>query len=420
MSKAKEVKPTKIPQEIKGFIQELKEMQVCHWEDKRGDFIYLPPDNRLEDPVTLSSNILRNLFNKSCRGLDWAAWEGYIVAALPHVVGYTYTPLAGGYVTHSKAANTKLLNKYLQPQQSIQAVTNIKPFTDYLERMFPVDKERHVITQWLAHLFQRPEQRPSWHLLITSDHGTGKGYLYKEVLFPLLDGMTSKCETSYAPLFDKHSHHLNCTQLCILDDCVETGKKDTYDKMKSLLSEEFTTYEQKYLDPRTIPVFTRIISNNNPVRPFRVPEEDRRWFAPKYIELPQDGVSTSVYLNLMDEYLENEDGLNQIYNYFMSYSLEGFNHKETYQTDTLLDIIGLSVSTMEQEVADWINKTVVFKSEDLVSRFSDFPDLARSKASSHCSRKNTNMDGNGNSRWWVLKGVPTRDARLCLEAKKMF
>jgi hypothetical protein len=406
------------PTEIKGFIKTLKEQNICQWIDQRGNYLFIPATNPRNQAAKTTTFLLKSLFHEHCPSLDWKDWDNYVLASLPKVVGYSYDPLAGEYIYQNDFAKTKLINKYRPPQQKIQLYSDVTPFTDYMARMFPASDERHTVMQWLAHMFQLPHQRPSFHIMVTSDQGTGKGYLFKEILEPLLQGLTSTCEQSYAPFFDKHSHHLNCTQLCILDDCVDTGR-NTYSRMKNSLSEEWTTYEQKFLDPMPIKIYTRIWLNSNQVRPLRVDEQDRRWFAPKYIE-KSEGVHTSVYLEKMDYYLANKNGLNQIYNYFLTYSLDGFNHKMIDQTDTLKDIIGLSVSTIEKKVSDWIVNKVAFKNDDLVSYFSDEPDLARSYASAMCRRTNANLDGTGKSRWWVLKGKTNKEVKEFFNNKRLF
>ncbi|MGO2282668.1 MAG: primase-helicase family protein [Vibrio casei] len=280
-----------------------------------------------------------------------------------------------------------------------------------MARMFPIGEERKVILQWLAHMFQRPAERPSWHIMVTSDHGTGKGYLYKEILMPLIgSNQVSLCESTYSNFLDKNSIHLFNTQLCILDDCESTTSRNVYGRMKSKLSEEYASVEPKYENRTTVPVFTRIWLNSNKARPFPIESQDRRWFAPSYIELPEDQASTAEYLEGMDAYLA-DDGLTQIYSYLMTLSLDGFNPKATYQTDTLKSIISLSSSFEEEEVKEWCEENKVFKLESLQSRFSDKPDLAKTLALNYCQTKSIDIDGSGRSNWWIPKGWKPKQAK---------
>ncbi|PMY01952.1 hypothetical protein C1X54_35475, partial [Pseudomonas sp. GW460-13] len=88
-------------------------------------------------------------------------------------------------------------NTYRQFEPITERADVHPDFLEFLERLFPDAAERHTAIQWLAHAFQKPEERPSWHLLLISESGTGKGYLFNEILAPLL------LHTSIAPSFSK-------------------------------------------------------------------------------------------------------------------------------------------------------------------------------------------------------------------------
>jgi hypothetical protein len=55
-----------------------------------------------------------------------------------------------------------------EPQTAAAAGVDLSLWVEYLERLFPDADERHTVVQWLAHMFQRPEEKPSWHLMLTS------------------------------------------------------------------------------------------------------------------------------------------------------------------------------------------------------------------------------------------------------------
>jgi hypothetical protein len=407
-----------IKQEVKDLITTLKEKGYAQKLNTKGEYDLLSPnDNPMKAPAKLP---LYSTIGMVCRKhLNSDEYTDYVVASLPRVVGEDYHPLSGRYVKADSFLGTVSYNKYVPPQFKIQEVTEIQPFLDYMERMFPDSAERHVITQWLAHMLQYPAQRPSWGILVTSAQGTGKGYLFEKIIQPIIgQSQCSVVEQSYKKLFDKHSMALVGTQFCLVDDCSPDGMRKIYDKMKPLWTQETASVELKFENQTTIQVFTRMWINSNDVIPFPVPKEDRRLFAPSYINLPEDGVSTRVFLEDIDSYLEC-GGLQQIYSYLMSYSLEGFSHKEVpYRTDTLEEIINMGRSPIARDAEAFVLSKEVFSHSDVLEHVKDEsekPFLAALKDFTNSHR--FTFKGKKES-WWYAKSLSRDEARQKIQDKR--
>lgn len=71
--------------------------------------------------------------------------------------------------------NLYYLNLYEAYQPSYNSVGDIALWHEFMERLFPVENERVYIESFIAHIFQKPSERPTFGLMLTSEHGTGKG-----------------------------------------------------------------------------------------------------------------------------------------------------------------------------------------------------------------------------------------------------
>ena len=157
--------------------------------------------------LTNSTSAFTQLFNRftqitlpmSFIGEDYPKWlrennkecgfqkQSYIVYTLPHVIGSKFIPVRNTpYYTEPKS-RCQYVNTYRAYELSTAPAVELTPlFGKFFEALLPDPMECNTFLQYLSHAFQRPAERPSWHPMLTSDHGTGKGFLLEKILQPLL------------------------------------------------------------------------------------------------------------------------------------------------------------------------------------------------------------------------------------------
>lgn len=333
---------------------------------------------------------------------------------LSFVIGTAFKPNAPLHIPQPSGLTRLNTFKAYEPTSTqISSVTGT-PFETFMSRLFPEPEERHIVTQWLAHMFQRPEERPSWHLLLTSDTGTGKGFLFHSILTPLLCKQT-KLINSFKRLTGQFSGILGGSMLVMLDDA--KSKSDaTMTELKSILSESHVVLEKKYEEERTVEIFSRIIFASNEYRPLRLDADERRWYVPRRIEHSGSREDTQCLIDSLEDWLD-AGGLDAVYNYFMSYSLDGFHHKRIHQTEALKDMIGASQSVLEEALDVWLEGRLAFAPATLYSAFDEPKDLIKSKLTERgfMQRKVTNAPSR--SAYWFHKSTKPADAAKWLTDK---
>lgn len=393
-----------IPPQVRDFVKYLRSEGLYKLYDiNKGSLLY-----HSQDKANLPFDFIQDLFKKHCPNQDWCDWQSYITASIDKIIGFYFKPNAPRLLDVGLGANR--LNTY----QEYKPETNNSDcplFIQMLERMFPDDNERHTLTQWIAHMIQFPQERPTWAVLLTSDEGTGKGVLFNKIISPLVKNQTTQC-SKYQQFLGDHSTALADTLFVMLDD-TKSHNDSVITELKSKISEPTILLNRKFEQPYTQNVYSRVLLASNERRPIKLGKNDtRRWFAPAYIVHPVSRAETQAFFDKVLDWLALDcTAVDKIYNYLNNYTLEGFNSGLVQATETLEMMVEVSESTREGEVRDWCNQHKVFKLEDLTTHFNEFPDLAKSYALNFALVKKIDLDGNGRNRWWIPKNWKVKDAK---------
>lgn len=291
--------------------------------------------------------------------------SGYIMKTLKHVVGQKFDPVGGVYSIDSRSGlcYVNICQKY----EPASASSDVSPlWYEFWERLIANPVQRRQALQWIAHAFQKPGERPSYHLMWPSDPGTGKGYLFENVLQPLL--LHTEIAASYDKVMGRFSTMLETSLMVLLDDC-KTASDATQTKLKSILSEERQHVERKQAQGKMVRSFTRFILASNEARPLYLDPDERRWLVFDRLVHRVDGADTQVFIARLDAWLKTPGALDAVFNWFMAYDLTDFNHKRAPESKALQAMVALSTNPHEEYAAGFIMDNVVFTLADLQDAF---------------------------------------------------
>lgn len=347
------------------YVTNLKNRGFCKLDDAASNQTRLY--NRINGK-TLPTSFIANDFDrwlfKQKKNCSFKSLS-YITYTLPHVIGSKFVPIDEPFVTEPYT-DCMYVNTYRKYSASAYQSALSPLFLEYLERLVPDHVERHIFTQWLAHIFQRPSERPSWHILLTSDVGTGKGFLLEAVLHPLLHH--TSVVNSFSKIMGQFSTMLEDNLLVLLDDPAQ-GSDDTQTKLKSLLSEERAYTERKGHQGGMVKTYTRFILASNDARPLFLDATERRWWSPAPLTHKVNKKETQQFIQELAKWLEKPGSLCAVYNWFMAYELEDFNPKHVDQSRNLINMIGLSKNIHAEFIKHYIEENLVFTNSDLMLAF---------------------------------------------------
>jgi len=318
--------------------------------------------------ISLSSGIkLRNINTGTDHGLDalpvhyarfsqgklWRSDDqSTVFRILPFITQITFNP-----ALPSGLSDDGVLNTYRTFSSDKAPVDILTPWFEYLDRMFPDAIDRATVSSWLAHCFQRPEERPTWHLVIPSDTGTGKGFLFQKILSPLLAGQT-KHYSNYAQLTEKHNGVLADNLIIVFDDPPMASRR-VAESLKSIQTEPTVDIRPLYESARKVATFTRFMTFSNSPTPIEVDANDRRHYATHYIAHKADHDETAAFIARLSDWLET-GGLEAIYRWFLQYDLSDFNPYRPPHSVALERMKQASVSPAESEAEEFTESHVVF------------------------------------------------------------
>lgn len=220
--------------------------------------ISLPGGVKLRNINTCTDHGLDSLAVHFARfsGGSWnPQWQSVVFRTLPFIAQSIFNP-----ALPSGLSEDGTLNTYRRFSSDKAPVDILTPWFEYLVRMFPDEADRTNVCAWLAHCFQRPEERPTWHLVIPSDTGTGKGFLFQQILTPLLAGQT-KHYSSYAQLTEKHNGALADNLIIVFDD-PPTASRRVAESLKSIQTEPTVDIRPLYESARKVATFTRFMNRH--------------------------------------------------------------------------------------------------------------------------------------------------------------
>lgn len=317
--------------------------------------------------ISLSGGVkLRNINTGTDHGLDSLAvhyarfsggsWnlqlQSTVFQTLPFITQSNFNP-----ALPSGLSEDGVLNTYRSFSSDKAPADNPTLWLEFLERMFQDATDRATSCAWLAHIFQHPEERPTWHLVIPSDTGTGKGFLFHKILTPLLMGQT-KQYSNYAQLTEKHNGALADNLIIVFDDPPMASRR-VAESMKSIQTEPTVDIRPLYENARKVQTYARFMTLSNSPTPIEVDANDRRHYATHFIKHKVDHNETAAFIARLSDWL-NAGGLEAIYHWFMQYDLTDFNPYRPPHSVALERMKQASVSPAESEAEVFTESHQVF------------------------------------------------------------
>jgi len=150
-----------------------------------------------------------------------------------------------------------------------------KPFMDLLEALTGGDTKYAL--DYLALLFQRPNEKPRTCLVFKGGMGDGKGRLMH--VLSLLMGKELYFETSNAEqdVFGQYARAYNRTKLVVLNESDSKTNFKHADRLKSLITDEDgLNLREPYVPPYTVRNIAGLVICTNHSVPLVITEDDRR------------------------------------------------------------------------------------------------------------------------------------------------
>lgn len=354
------VTPNNTKDSIFRYQKELKGMDYCKIFDSRSKDAQIVNLVSWEEPRPLSW--LSDDFLDFCHEQELTTPETFtlnqLTRTLPSVLGKRFVP-NGERIIKQKGTRDKYLNTYKTFKYEHEALPLDDTFHAFFKVFIKNEAERHILFQYIAHMVQKPEERPSWHIMMPSDAGTGKGFLNNDILTPLI--LNAYLVRKFADLMGKFAPMLETGVLVWLDDC-KVKSYDTQTELKSILSEERQLTEAKFGASKMINCYSRMILASNEAIPLFLDEQERRWAVFERLTYcdgmsPIEGKQHRIenYIRPLSNWLKRAGAMEAVHKFFSGYSLEGFDCKSVPYTESFLSLVENSKRIEQIMIEDWLD-----------------------------------------------------------------
>ncbi|MDP2398089.1 MAG: DUF5906 domain-containing protein [Burkholderiales bacterium] len=168
-----------------------------------------------------------------------------------------------------------------------------KLFVDHIAFLIPAPFERELFMDWLAHIEQKPGERPHFHFLMRTDgaQGIGRNYL-AEVMARMWPGRVSLSVDLMRILDGGFNGLVAGSLVAVVDeihaDQAHASPRRVAQALKSELTASVRNVRPKYGREYTEFCATRWLMFSNHVRALPLPKEDRRLVVIKNPEVAKD------------------------------------------------------------------------------------------------------------------------------------
>ena len=179
------------------------------------------------------------------------------------------------------------------------------------------------LTKYLAHMVQRPEDKPGVMVVLSSKQGAGKG-----VFFECLRRIWSASTVFTSRVKDvigQFNSTLENSYVLILDEAFFHGDRGAWDSMKSLITEPFLRIEGKYQPQRQVNSLHRIFASTNHRQFGSTTSDDRRHF---FLSVSEKRVADYAYFNQVSQAINDDSVISAMLAELTSLDLKGFNVRQ--------------------------------------------------------------------------------------------
>ncbi len=153
----------------------------------------------------------------------------------------------------------------------------------------------YYLRDFLAHMLQKPEEKPGVMIVLIGGQGTGKGTFYSLLrkIWPITTLEVSNIEH----VTGGFNAALERNYVVCMDEALFSGQKQAMDRLKSLITEPSITIEQKYEPRRSLISIHRFFASSNHDHFGNIAIDDRRF----------------VFCNVSDQYQGNYGYFKDLY-----------------------------------------------------------------------------------------------------------
>lgn len=181
------------------------------------------------------------------------------------------------------------------------------PFYTHLSKLLPNDRDREILMSWMAAVVQYPGHKFLWSPVLQGVPGNGKSFFARVLQHAV--GQEYSYTARSADLGKDFNAWIDGKIFVVVDD-VRISDEDTYDRLKTIITERTQAVERKGVDADSLRIYANFMFTMNPKTGLRKASDDRRFAVfftaqQKVEDLERDGMTGSYMVDL-NEWAQGE------------------------------------------------------------------------------------------------------------------
>lgn len=225
--------------------------------------------------------------------------------------------------------SSSTLNFWVPPTTKV-APGNWVLLRDYLRDVIcnGDSKSFDYLVGFMAHMLQKPDDKPGVMVVLLGGQGTGKGVYFK--LLKAIWPRTTVTISDVDQVLGKFNAVLERTFVVCMDEALFAGDKRAIDKLKSTVTEPCLQIEQKYQPTRTIESVHRFFAASNHDHFANVERDDRRFV---FLRVSATRQQDTAYFGIIAKCIEDPVTLGALIYYLKRKDLTQFNVRQKPKTN---------------------------------------------------------------------------------------
>jgi hypothetical protein len=182
------------------------------------------------------------------------------------------------------------------------------------------------LLRYIAHMLQRPEEKPGVIIVLLGGQGTGKGTFFR--LLRAIWGRTTIQVSDIQEVIGQFNAVLERHFIVCMDEALFSGDKKALDRLKSLVTEPTCRIEQKYQPARTIDSYHRFFAASNHDHFAHVEQDDRRFV---FLRVSDDAKGNHQFFNQLSKAIDDPAVIDALVYELMNLDITQFNVRQKPQ-----------------------------------------------------------------------------------------
>lgn len=273
----------------------------------------------------------------------------FLVCDFKIVDDMTYLPKGEKFF---KEDEKLLLNVWRDPK-IIPLEGDISILMSHINLMFPDEKERNMVLDWLAFNIQRQGEKILWALVILGDYGTGKSMI--GLMMEKLLGTWNISRPTNEQLQENFTGWQLKASLIIIEELMQSGRLDLVNKLKPMITQPTTRIRQMHREAYDYPNRFNILAFTNFINAIYIDDKDRRYGIVKVADISFN----NEYYKPIWTWLAQPKSIQHLLHFFLNRDISHFvPYARPPMTQAKKEMADMSRSQLEEWVADGIEQKV--------------------------------------------------------------